>query len=59
MKAVYIAIPSLVAFILWVLGGFVMWDFNPGHWAEDGRLLIAFLWVVLSGAGIGAAEGLP
>ena len=47
-----ILIPTIIGGIVYLIGSFVAYDFNPINWSEAGRALIAVLELMGLGVGI-------
>jgi len=49
MKSAIYAIAGFV--LVYAVGAFVFWEFNPGLWAMEWRFIVAFFGVYLAGLG--------
>ncbi len=47
------------AAFLYALGAFCAWDFNPGNWDIEGRIIMGTVWILISACGLIAAEVRP
>lgn len=41
-------IPLILAVMLWLVGGFIAYDWNPANWAMEARIGLVCVWFLLS-----------